>query len=263
MTGNRSMTDDMIRSLIKDDAVYVREGNVFRFISDGISRPEGSKALDAYLTGSRINLMMKRKYAGQRRRMNSNDALRHFAEFVSASGGIKVDLASGPSGYFAPFLDTLKDSDCLIITDACPAVIKAHADACGKPGFYILDVDLDKGLPFRDESVDIFTGNLLNNVENYGGLIREAFRCLKPGGKLAVIEMFFGKGSKTQAYLAEQGEIWSSFERYVGFCESAGFAWIGSETVAARKGPISAGDLYPLDREDRSTDRTVYFEKKA
>lgn len=217
------MTDQTIHNLIRDDMAFIQEGNVCRFISDEASRPSWSKALDEYLTGSHIDLMMKRKYSGQKRRMSSNDALRHFAGFVSMSDGIKVDLASGPSGYFAPFLDTLKDSDRFIITDACPAVIKAHADVCRKPNIYILDVDLDKGLPFRDASVDIFTGNLLNNVENYEGLIREAYRCLKPGGKLAVIEMFFDKNSKTQRYLAEQGMIWSSYERYVDFCESVGF----------------------------------------
>lgn len=251
----------MIRELLKEDMDFVREGNVFHFMTDEASRPAWSKALDEYLTGNPVNLMMKRRYSGQKRRMNANDALRHFAAFVSTSGGIKVDLASGPSGYFAPFLDTLKDDDCLIITDACPAIIKAHADACKKPNFYIFDVDLDQGLPFKNESVDLFTGNLLNNVENYSGLIKEAYRCLKPGGKLAVIEMFFDQGSKTQASLAKQGKIWASYETFVRYCESVGFTCTGSETVTTRKGPVSPGDLYPLDQDDGSTDKTIYFEK--
>ena len=252
----------MIRSLFRDDVEFVREGNVFHFLIDDAQRPAWSRMLNEYLTGNQINLMMKRRYAGQRRRMRANEALRHFTEFVSATDGVKVDLASGPSGYFAPFLDSLKDSDCLILTDACSAVIRAHAEACGKPNCYILDVDLDKGLPFKDESVDLFTGNLLNNVENYGGLIREAYRCLKPGGKLAVIEMFFEEGSKTREVLAEEGKIWASYEGFVRFCESAGFTLAGSETVMTRKGHISDGDLYPVDKEDRSTDRTIYFEKR-
>ena len=255
--------DNRIRSLIREDLDFVQEGNVFHFLKDERERPAWSRALDDYLTGSRVNLMMKRRYSGQKRRMRANEALRHFTEFVSATDGVKVDLASGPSGYFAPFLDSLKDSDCLILTDACPAIIRAHAEACGKRNCYIFDVDLDKGLPFKDASVDLFTGNLLNNVENYGGLIREAYRCLKPGGKLAVIEMFFDEGSKTREVLAEEGRVWASLEGYVRFCESAGLTFTGSETVMTRKGPISNGDLYPLDKEDRSTERTVYFEKKA
>ena len=78
----------MIRGLIKDDMDYVREGNVFHFVTDEAARPAWSKALDEYLTGTPVNLMMKRRYSGQKRRMNSNDALRHFVEYVSASGGI-------------------------------------------------------------------------------------------------------------------------------------------------------------------------------
>ena len=257
------MMDIDIRDLIRDDMDFVREGNICRFLAEEASRPGWSKALDDYLTGNHINLMMKRRYAGEKRRMNSNEALRHFTEYVRASGGVKVDLASGPSGYFAPFMDALKDGDCFIITDACPAVIRAHADACRKKNCYILDVDLDKGLPFKNESVDIFTGNMVSNVENYGGLIREAYRCLKPGGRLALIEMFFDQGSKTAAYLAEQGKIQASCESFVRFCESAGFTCTGSEIVTTRKGPVSDGDLYPLDRDDRSSDRTFYFEKKA
>ena len=253
----------MIRSLIKDDLDFVQEGNVCHFLKEELPRPRWSKALDDYLTGNHIDLMMKRRYSVQKRRMRANEALRRFVAYASASGGVKVDLASGPSGYFAPILDSLKDSDCFIITDACPAVIKAHANACRKPNCYILDVDLDQGLPFKNESVDLFTGNMLNNVEHYAELIREVYRCLKPGGRLAVIEMFFDQGSKTQTYLAEQGKIWASCEAFVRFCESVGFACTGSETVTARKGPVSDGDLYPLDQEDGSCDKTVYFEKTA
>ena len=88
--------------MIKDDMDYIQEGNVFHFLTNENSRPGWSKALDEYLTGNQINLMMKRRYSGQKRRMKLNDSLRHFVEFVSASDGVKVDLASGPSGYFAP-----------------------------------------------------------------------------------------------------------------------------------------------------------------
>lgn len=89
--------------------------------------------------------------------------------------------------------------------------------------FHAFDVDLDKSLPFKDESVDIFTGNLLMNVENYSTLIQEAYRCLKKGGKLAVIEIFFEHGSKTYEHLCSKGAIWSSFETFVAYCEKIGF----------------------------------------
>ena len=58
----------MIRSLIKEDMDFVREGNIFHFLKDDASRPAWSRALDEYVTGNHINLMMKRKYSGQKRR---------------------------------------------------------------------------------------------------------------------------------------------------------------------------------------------------
>lgn len=250
-----------MKKIIKDDIIYNIDGNVVHFITDKDSHPNWSKALNQHLILNNTNLQMKQRYNSQRIIMNKDDAHKQFVKFVSEVRGVKVDLASGPSGYFSPFLDTLDDNDIFIATDACPAVIEAHSKACNKNNFYVFDVDLDKSLPFKDESVDIFTGNLLNNVENYSTLIQEAYRCLKKGGKLAVIEIFFEHGSKTYEHLCSKGAIWSSFETFVAYCEKIGFEFLGSDIINTRKGKISEGDLYPLDDNDCSCDRTVYFKK--
>ena len=250
-----------MKKIIKDDIVYNIDGNVVHFIIDEDSRPNWSKILNQHLILNNTNLQMKQRYNSQRTIMNKDDAHKQFVKFVSEVRGVKVDLASGPSGYFSPFLDTLDDNDIFIATDACPAVIEAHSKACNKNNFYVFDVDLDKPLPFKDESVDIFTGNLLMNVENYSTLIQEAYRCLKKGGKLAVIEIFFEHGSKTYEHLCSKGAIWSSFETFVAYCEKIGFEFLGSDIINTRKGKISEGDLYPLDDNDCSCDRTVYFKK--
>lgn len=250
-----------MREIIKEGTAYIKEGRLIHFILDENSRPEWSKALNQHFVTNKINLNMRRRYASQRSIMNKDAAHRRFTDFVSEVRGVKVDLASGPSGYFAPFLDTLAENDLFIASDACPAVLQAHAGACDKSNFYVFDMDLDKTLPFRDESVDLFTGNLLNNVDNYAALILEVHRCLKKGGKLAVIELFFEHGCKTYEHLRSQDAIWSSFETFVAYCESVGFTLIGSDVINTRQGRIADGDLYPLDDNDRSTDRTVYFEK--
>ena len=250
-----------MKKIIKDDIVYNIDGNVVHFITDEDSRPNWSKILNQHLILNNTNLQMKQRYNSQRTIMNKDDAHKQFVKFVSEVRGVKVDLASGPSGYFSPFLDTLDNSDIFIATDACPMVIEAHSKACNKDNFYVFDMDLDKSLPFKDESVDIFTGNLLMNVENYSALIQEAYRCLKKGGKLAVIEIFFEQGSKTYEHLCSKGAIWSSFETFVDYCEKFGFVFIGSDIINTRKGKISEGDLYPLDYNDCSCDRTVYFKK--
>lgn len=248
-------------SLIKENIPYLEEGNIVHFILDDESRPRWSKALDSYLVSNHIDLQMKRRYEEQREIMTKDLKRKRFVDFVSAVKGVKVDLASGPSGYFSSFFDALTPDDAFIITDACPSVIAAHSAACNKENIYVFDVDLDRALPFNDESIDIFTGNFLNNVDNYAFLISEAHRCLKPGGKLAVIEMFFDHGCKTYEHLNAQGNIWASFETFVSYCESVGFTNSGSEIINTRKGRISDGDLYPLDDNDCSTDRTIYFEK--
>lgn len=250
-----------MKKIVKDNIVYNVQGNVVHFILDEESRPNWSKILNQHLILNNTNLQMKRRYNSQRTIMNKDDTHKRFVKFVSEVRGVKVDLASGPSGYFSPFLDTLYNSDIFIATDACPAVIEAHSKACNKNNFYVFDVDLDKSLPFKDESVDIFTGNLLMNVENYSALIQEAYRCLKKGGKLAVIEIFFEQGSKTYEHLCSKGEIWSSFETFVAYCEKIGFEFLGSDIINTRKGKISEGDLYPLDDNDCSCDRTVYLKK--
>lgn len=251
----------MTLSLIKENISYTEEGNIFHFILDDENRPQWSKALDSYLVGNHIDLQMKQRYAEQREIMTKDVKRKRFVDFVSAVKGVKVDLASGPSGYFSPFSDTLTPNDTFIITDACPSVIAAHSAACNKENIYVFDMDLDQALPFKDESIDIFTGNLLNNVDNYASLISEVYRCLKPGGRFAVIEMFFDHGCKTYEHLNAQGNIWASFETFVSYCESVGFTNLDSEIINTRKGKISNGDLYPLDDNDCSTDRTIYFEK--
>ena len=252
----------MIKHLIKENLPYTQEGNIIHFIPDDESRPDWSKALDGYFTGNNVDLQMKQAYEKQRELMTKDENHKRLIDFVSSVKGVKVDLASGPSGYFAPFLDTLAESDIFIATDACPSVIKAHSTACDKENFYVFDIDLDKELPFKDETVDIFTGNLLNNVNNYAALIREIHRCLRSGGKLAVIELFFDHGCKTYEHLNSQGSIWASFETFVSYCESVGFTLKDSDVIGTRKGKISQGDLYPLDDNDCSTDRIIYFEKK-
>ncbi len=249
-------------SIIKKDLAYTKEKNLYSFIKTEEERPYWSKALEYYYANNKNALQMKRMYKWQCKRMLDNEALWDFVEYVSNVDGVKVDLASGPSGYFAPIVERLLPSDCFIATDACPTVIKGHLNACKKDNFFVFDVDLDKGLPFKDESIDIFTGNYLSNIQNYNGLILEAYRCLKKGGSLAVIEMFFETGSKTHKQLNEQGRIWASFDTFNKYAEDVGFSFLNSKIITSRVGKISQGDLYPLDDNDRSEDRTLYFEKQ-
>lgn len=250
-----------MKKLIKPNSLYQIEGNIIHFISTYEERPLWSKKLHQWHIQNQENLHMKRRYKFQKQKMLSNERTKRFVEFVNNEKGVKVDLASGPSGYFAPCLEALVKTDVFIVTDACPTIIDAHARACNLDNFYVFDVDLDKPLPFVDESVDIFTGNLLNNVNDYANLLKEAYRCLKPNGKLAIIEMFFEHGCKTYEFLKQKNAVWASFETFIAFCEQIGFTCINSEIINTRKGKISVGDLFPLDNNDISIDRVIYLIK--
>ncbi|NLV34822.1 MAG: class I SAM-dependent methyltransferase [Clostridiaceae bacterium] len=250
----------LVEEIIRNNMRYNKNGNIYSFIQDEEERPLWSQRLNNYFINSNADLKMTEKYKQNKLRINES-AYKRFFDYISENEGIGVDLASGPSGYFSPALDRLSENYVFIVTDACPAVINAHSSACDNPNFYVFDMDLDKELPFKNESVTAFSGNLLNNVDHYADLINEAYRCLKFGGRFAVIEMFFEHGCKTYEYLNNQGAVWASFETFVEYCRNVGFVYKDSEIINSRKGKISDGDLFPLDDNDCSTDRMIYFEK--
>lgn len=251
-----------ILSIIKEETPFSADGNIVHFILSDTDRPWWSKQLEGYFTQNNHPLNIVRNYKSQKQIMTSHPTKKRFVDFVSEKHGVKVDLASGPSGYFSAILDNLAKNDLFIITDACPMVIAAHSKANTQSNVYVFDMDLDETLPFKDSSVDLFSGNLLNNVNNYADLIYEVYRCLKPGGHFAIIDMFFDHGCKTYEHLSEKGEIWASLETFIAFCEKVGFAYLDGDIISSRKGRISDGDLYPLDENDSWGDRTLYFVKK-
>lgn len=250
-----------ISAIIQENIPFSTDRNVVHFILNDEDRPWWSKQLElSYLhTGEKLD--MSKNYPLQKINMTSDPVKNHFIEFISKKSGIKVDLASGPSGYFSAALDHLTENDVFIVTDACPTVISAHSNACQKENFFVFDVDLDKPLPFKDSCIDLFSGNLLSNVNNYAELINEVYRCLKVGGHFAIIDMFFEHGCSTYEHLKDKGEIWASFETFVAFCEQVGFTFLDSSIISSRKGKLSSGDLYPLDENDCWCDRILYFKK--
>lgn len=207
-----------ITSLIKEGIPFTKEKNVFHFITDDAERPNWSKALDNYFAKNPRHLQMKRMYKFHCENVKSDSQMANYFRYITERGGVTVDLASGPSGYFAPVFDLMENESIFIATDASKAIVNAHQKANEDKRFCIFDVDLDKGLPFKDESIDAFCGNLLNNVDNYRGLLGELARSLKPGGRFAVIELFFEVGSQTYAYLRERNAVyfrWRTLSQFV------------------------------------------------
>lgn len=250
-----------INTLIKAGVDYTRDKNVFHFINGEAERPFWSRALNDYYKINPRHLQMKRLYKLHCANIDTDPKKKDYLQFVTELGGVTVDLASGPSGYFSPIFNYLKSDALFVATDACSAVIDAHQKANRDKRFFVFDVDLDKGLPFKDGSIDAFSGNLLNNVENYKGLLKEVSRCLKTNGRFAVIEMFYETGSQTYDYLKERDAVYTSLEHYITVCSEFGLKYRDSEIKGEIVGKISAGDLLPIGDKDKCIEMFVYFEK--
>lgn len=250
-----------INSIIKAEIKYTSENNIYHFINSEIERPQWSDILDKYYKSNPNHLQMKRQYQLHCDNLNTDEQKKKYFQYITELGGITVDLASGPSGYFSPVFNFLKNDSFFVATDASTAIINAHHKANKDKRFYIFDVDLDKGLPFKDGSINAFSGNLLNNVNNYRGLLAEVSRSLKSYGRFAVIELFYEVGSQTYDYLTQRNAVFSSLEYFVAVCSEVGLKFKDSEIRREIIGKISDGDLFPIGENDKCFERIVYFEK--
>ncbi len=245
---------------------YMFENNIVHFITEEDERPFWSEALERSYNG--VEFDMQLGYNQQRKQLGNNTPIEslysfpeQFFDSIAKNKGIIIDLASGPSGYFAPLIDRLDKNSLFIATDACPTLIKAHSRANKTSNFLVFDIDLDKPLPFRNDSIDAFCGNLIMNVEEYKNLIKEAFRALKQGGSYSVIEVFYEKGSSTYEYLINKGAVYSSIETYINFCKTVGFSLIDSKVIVEKTGKINENDLLPLNNNDKWRIQIVRLKK--
>ena len=111
-------------------------------------------------------------------------------EAVAPRGAVALDLATG-TGDMA--LELMRQGSRFVVgADFCPEmVVAAVAKAAhnGRAGISFLAGDAQQ-LPFPDDTFDcLVNGFLLRNVSDLDGALREFRRVLKPGGRLACLDL--------------------------------------------------------------------------
>jgi arsenite methyltransferase len=161
-------------------------------------------------------------------------------------GEVVLDIGSG--GGLDAFLSAEKvgPSGRVIGVDMTPAMLERARASAERNGIH--NVEFRQGyaeaLPVENESVDVIISNcVINLTEDKGHVFREAFRVLKPGGRLEVSDVV--TGGPVPIELRESTVGWSECvtgalpePEYIDLISQAGFANITTRRSA------SSGSVY-------------------
>ena len=117
---------------------------------------------------------------------------------ISSCGGIILEIGAGPGGGYMPHILKADPDATVIISDLSPTVVREWKSFLDKtmdsPNLYYAVFDFCH-MPFKDCCIDIISdcGGIGNCEGEKAQALKEAYRVLKPGGKLITSTGFVNK----------------------------------------------------------------------
>ena len=91
----------------------------------------------------------------------------------------------------------------------------------GQPNLTLVDSDADKAWPFKNQFMFIHGRMLTSGVHNWPGFLSEAWRCLRPGGQLELLDV-------THPYRADDPSCDNESSAFIRWGHAAEKSWIGN-----------------------------------
>ena len=251
---------------------YPIESGIIHFVTSEEERPQNPKTLAKLYAEELPERLDVPYYQQQRARKEeiymTNAAVKEAVDFVVANTGLGVDLATGQGGgYIGPIVKRLPKGATLFASDACLPVIENWSQCLQSEyadRFAFLDIDLNGNLCFPDNSIDVFSGVAIANVNdgNPTGLLQEVYRCLKPYGWAIFQEMFFAPESETTILLSQEDDLYASVSVFSERTLAIGLHVTRTQQAEIGIGKINPGDGMPINDSDHWSQLILYLQKK-